>query len=203
MRAGMRFLGSLATVLALGLTVSAGASATTLTLKTAAGPLAKGAPLVLESYNLFWSTTLGNQECPIDRWSGTLKTNAAKKDKWSVESGVREGDEHGLCAEREWHWLRFPWEGELSSAGVLTIKNATEHVAFEDSFGEAGGPKCVYESPKVTGEFSTSGSLLVAMNNQLFTEDTKVSGGCESKEGTMSGTWHAFSNGEEVEVEVK
>ena len=79
-------------------TATAAKKPTNLTLSTAKGPLAAGAPVKAESTNLIFETSAGNLECSSNVIEGTVGNNGAKKDNGSITKEESKGGEPGgLC----------------------------------------------------------------------------------------------------------
>jgi hypothetical protein len=199
---------ALISVVAAGGPVSANASASALTLRTAAGTLPAGAPITATSTDFRFVVAGGELACDLTALSGTLTTNSAAHDVVSLASGVFSGETEGSPCQTTSGYgpavvevLNFPWTVELGANGLVKVK-AQRKATFKATFTKGGKQgSCVYETAKVAGGFSTSGPLVLNATGQRFALSKKGSAGPCPKNGMVSGHFAFSSSGETVEAE--
>ncbi len=197
-----------AALLATGMLTSvAGASSSTLKLKTAKGELTSGSEVVAESTDLIFETSVGNLECTSNILKGTLSKNNSKKDEGAVTEEHSTGNEAGgLCktttplGPTEISTSNLPWQTVLSTKGVDEVKG--KKVSFTSTFPNEGGLKCTFEASKVKSTFTIGGAVVIHTEKQKFKANKKTSGAGCPKEGTLTGTFKGTSGGETVESEL-
>ncbi|MGA2319551.1 MAG: hypothetical protein ABSG95_02255 [Solirubrobacteraceae bacterium] len=188
---------------------NASAKAKVLVLKTAKGPLAKGAEVKASSSNLIFVTSAGNLECTSNVLTSVLETNEAKKDKAKVTEEQSTGQEEGGACKTSGGLGRdlivagdLPWPTEFTTTGQDTIKG-TGKVQFASTFPAAGDMKCIFESAKVASTFKVPGLAELTTSKQLFKLEAKKSSKACPKTGRLSGTFAVTSAGEAVESELR
>lgn len=213
----MRIMGlSLVAVFAMAAVFAGTASAKgVLTLSTAAGPLAAGAPITASSSNLVFHTEAGNLECTSNVIEGTVSNNGAAKDLGSITSESSTGEigfgsacntttPFGPAAVAS---SNLPWPDEFSAKGTNAVKKGAGKVAFTSTFILAEGASCTYESSKVSSTFvpGAAGSPVaveLTTTKQVFKINKKTSNPACPKTGELSGTWAVTSAGETVSSEL-
>ncbi len=188
-------------------TASAAKKPTNLTLSTAKGALAAGAPVKAESTDLIFETSAGNLECTSNVIEGTVGNNDAKKDSGSVTAEKSSGGEPGgLCktttpfGATEISVANLPWTDVFTSKGGNEVKG--KKVSFTSTFPGAGGAKCIFEASKVKSSFTIGGPVQLVTSKQKFKASKKLSNPQCPKEGTLSGHWTVTSGGETVTSEL-
>jgi hypothetical protein len=183
------------------------------TLRTAAGPLKKGAPLVAFSSDLSFSEGF---ECTKNTFSGIVKSNTKEKlpGEIAVASSSGEQNREGGCAAdhiafgpANVEWQNLPWKLKFTNTGTVQVTTSLgdKRVKFVETFPAAGGAKCIYADKKVLSSFAVSATLVplvITMTGQRFTLLPGSTASCR-REGTLGGMFSTTSNGEAVEVEVK
>jgi hypothetical protein len=186
------------------------------TLRTAVGPLKKGAPLVAFSSDLVFSTSGGNQECVENSFSGAMKTNAKEKLTGEITLAESKGFEgRATCATTgtfgrpSAEWQNLPWKFKFINTGEVQVKTGVgdKRIKIAYTFPEAGGAKCIYATKKVLLSFAVSATPVPFVIEALFPGPrfTLVPGstaGCPT-EGKFRGEFSTTSFGEPVEAEVK
>lgn len=181
-----------------------------LVLKTAAGKLPAGAPLLAHSTNLIVGTPPGNLECTATTLGGKLGSNDASALGVSLEVPLRfAGLEPGeLCsttgglgpAEVE-QATNTPWHLELTSVGHAELEG--KPAAMLATFPSLAGKQCLFgplaPAHGFGGLSSTSGALTIKFTNVPI--EGEPTGGCAS-EGDLNGEFTVTSGGETVEAEV-
>ncbi len=184
------------------------------TLKTAAGPLKKGDPIVMSSNNLVWITSGGNEECTSNVLTAEDKTNSVEKPSGVIGSYTMTGEEAGGACKTTTPFgpdkiesTNLPWKLKLTAKGVvqITTGEGSKTVRLVHTYPAAGGAKCTYSSKKVLAGFHVSASavpLAVTVSKQVFQLEAGSTPGCVTV-GEYSGTFSTTSKGEPVDVEVK
>jgi len=201
---------SLAGALAVGAITAAGASASTLTLKTAAGPLPEGAPITAGSSDFKFLTSGGGQlECNLTSVSGTLSNNNAAVDVVSLTSGsFSQGTPGSPCPTTSGlgpavvEVVNFPWTLSLGANGKVRV-TAARKATFKATFTVGGKQgSCIYETAKVTGTDRKTGPLVLDATGQHFSLHKAGSAHQCPASGKVSGQFAFSSAGEVVEAEV-
>ncbi len=201
---------SLAGALVAGAITAAGASAATLTLKTAAGPLPEGAPITASSSDFKFITSGGGQlECDLTSVSGTLANNNAAVDVVSLTSGsFSQGMIGDPCPTTSGlgpavvEVVNFPWTLSLAANGVVHV-TAHRRATFKATFSVDGKQgSCTYETSKVTGSDRKTGPLVLDATGQHFSLHRAGSAHQCPASGKVSGQFAFTSAGEVVEAEV-
>jgi hypothetical protein len=209
-----------ATVIGTLLLVAGGAMAEgtgpKVTLRTAAGPLKKGASLVALSSDLEFVTPGGNQECSENTLSGTLKTNTKEKLTGEITLAESLGEElEGRCKSTGTFgppfaaWQNLPWKFKLVNTGEVQVKTGVgdKRIMINYTFTAVGGAKCNYLTKKVLLSFPVSATpvplvIKTTSPEPRFTLVPGSTGGCPT-EGKLRGKFSTTSFGEPVEAEVK
>lgn len=201
---------SLAGALVAGAITAAGASASTLTLKTAAGALPAGAPITASSTDFKFITSGGGElECDLTSVSGTLSNNGSAIDVASMTSGSFSQETMGKpCPTTSGlgpavvEVLNFPWSLALGANGVVHV-TAHRKATFRATFTVGGKQgSCIYETSKVTGSDRSTGPLVLNATGQRFSLHKAGSARQCPASGTVSGQFAFTSAGEVVEAEV-
>lgn len=195
--------------LAASLVGAAGASAATLTLKTAAGVLSVGSPVTASSKDFKFTTRGGGElACNLTTLTGTLASNGSVDDAVSLSAGSFSGEVEGSpCTTTSSYGpavvkvVNFPWTVELGANGRVKVK-ALHKTTFEATFTSgAKQGSCLYETSKVAGVFTSAGPLVLNATGQRFSLSGKGSSSLCPKSGTVSGEFAFSSSGEVVEAE--
>jgi hypothetical protein len=186
------------------------------TLRTAAGPLKKGAPLLALTSDLKFVTAGGNQECSENMLSGTLATNTKEKLTGEITLAESLGEElEGRCKSTGTFgppfaaWQNLPWKFKLINTGEVQVKTGVgdKRITINYTFTAVGGAKCDYMIKKVLLSFPVSATpvplvIKTTPPEPLFTLAPGSNEACPTA-GKLSGKFSTTSNGEPVEVEVK
>ncbi len=213
MGSGRKLSMCLVGTLGAGVLAAASASgATTLTLKTASGTLAAGAPLVASSSNFKFISSGGGGalECDIVNLTGVLTSNGSPRDTMSFSAGSLSGSVEGSPCPTTSRYgaavvevLNFPWTVELGAQGRVKVK-ANRKATFRATFTEGSQQgSCIYETSKVkvAGPFVPAGPLVLDAGGQPFSLNRKDSSRLCPGSGKLAGKFAFFSSGEVVEAE--
>jgi hypothetical protein len=180
-----------------------------LVLKTAAGKLPTGAPLLAVSTNLIISTPPGNLECTATELVGTLNDNGSSSISVALQSPMRFSGEEpgGLCRTTgglgpvEVEQAGNPWHMELTGTGKADLESKPS--AMKATFPSLGGKQCLFgpvaPGRAFIGTSNTSGPVTIKFTHVKV--EGEATGGCAS-EGEMNGEFTLTSGGERVEAEV-
>lgn len=181
---------------------------TTLTLKTAAGTLASGQPIVMSSSDIVWHTPSFKIECLDAQLEGALAGNSAAKDDLSFSSAAFVGEEiEGACRSSNMGVAPFtttglPWKLALSDKGAAKM-TATGKLGWSITLiGRPGDPKCSFEAKSVEGTVATDGVASITWSQALFEAIKKGNAAICPREADLSATWLLSSAGEAVEAEL-
>ncbi len=186
----------------------AAAAKSELTLKTAGGVLAPGAPLVISSTHVVWQTPAVRIECSTAELTGTLSSNGAAKDLASFGSALFEGHEiEGACKSNNMGPATFsitgvPWKLEMSKKGTAELKGSKKLIATVTFIGRPESPKCTFEAKSVATSLPTSGAVTITWTEALFTRSKKGNASVCPGEAKVSASWQLSSNGEALEAEL-
>jgi hypothetical protein len=207
---GLAVLVVLATMVA---TAGAEGTGPKVTLRTAAGPLKKGAPLVALGPFFTFVTEQGDVACPKTTLSGTAKTNTKEKPSGEISTAETRTEGEGPCNSDHAfgvvsvEWQNLPWKLKFTNTGVVQVKTSvgdrTIRVVF--TFPKSSGAKCIYATKKWLLSFPVSATpvpLVITSERALFKLVPGSVAGCAT-EATANGKFEVTSNGEPVEVEVK
>jgi hypothetical protein len=182
------------------------------TLRTAAGPLKRGDPLIAFSSNMVFVTTAGNVECTSNTLSGTMRTNTKEKPSGTIEKEESIGGEpEGLCkttspfGPASLAVSNLPWKLKFFNTGKVQLNTGTgdKKIRIISSFPAAGSMKCIFTTKRLLAAFPLSEApvpLEIAMTNQVLHLDPASTTGCPN-EAKLYGRFTTTSNGEGVEVE--
>ncbi len=198
---------SVVVTLALGLAVApcAFAGATSLTLRTAKGPLANGAPLAATSSNAVLATNVGRVECEESAYIGSLQNNAGTTDRAQVTSAFFSGDYEnmlGACKSTSAgpvvsEAARLPWMLEFSVKQSALLSGSVQlRVSFPDTMPEVS---CLYEGRKQIASFRTGTQMALEFKDAAAILREGPPENCPA-DAALTATFAVSSEGEPVEA---
>ncbi len=168
--------------------------------------IAFGAGINTHSSNTSLKTPAGTVDCAATELTGTMGTNAAKKDTMTFDEGLARGEEKegSTCSSTTGLGPAsvalggFPWHYTSTTTGKVTL-TGTPKILYAATFPAAGGVKCQFEASKLTGAFKIGGPVLLELSGALKLNKKMSQPSCPSGAG-LSGSSSMTTEGEVVET---